>query len=62
MSEFIKDNRASYERWTSSKKIFLPGGRAPEPGEVFVQAELGRTLQYLADVEQANRRKGRRAA
>ncbi|MEK7877618.1 MAG: gamma-glutamyltransferase, partial [Pseudomonadota bacterium] len=62
MSEFIKDNRASYERWPSSKKVFLPRGRAPEPGEVFVQAELGRTLQYLADVEKANRRKGRSAA
>ncbi len=62
MSEFIKDNQASYERWPSSKKVFLPRGRAPEPGEVFVQAELGRTLQYLADVEKANRRKGRSAA
>ncbi len=62
MSEFIKDNRASYERWPSSKKVFLPRGRAPEPGEVFVQAELGRTLQYLADVEKAHRRKGRSAA
>jgi len=62
MSEFIKDNRASYARWPSSKKVFLPRGRAPGPGEVFVQAELGRTLQYLADVEKANRRKGRSAA
>ena len=62
MSEFIKHNRTSYERWPSSKKVFLPKGRAPEPGEVFVQAELGRTLQYLADVEKANRRKGRGAA
>ncbi len=62
MSEFIKDNHASYARWPSSRKVFLPKGRAPEPGEVFVQAELGRTLQYLADVEKANRRKGRSAA
>ena len=62
MSEFIKEHRSSYERWAASKKVFLPKGRAPEPGEVFVQAELGRTLQYLADVEKANRRKGRRAA
>ena len=62
MSEFIKDNRTSYERWPSSKKVFLPKGRAPAPGEVFVQSELGRTLQYLADVEKANRRKGRAAS
>src|SRR5881227_219260 len=24
MSEFIRDNQASYERWPSSKKVFLP--------------------------------------
>ena len=62
MSQFISDNQASYKRWPSNQKVFLPKGRAPQPGEVFVQAELGRTLQYLADVEKANRRKGRRAA
>jgi gamma-glutamyltranspeptidase/glutathione hydrolase len=62
MSEFIHDNRSSYARWPSSKQVFLPGGRAPEPGAVFVQANLGKTLQYLADAEKANRRKGRRMA
>ena len=62
MSDFIRDNRSSYARWPSSKKVFLPKGRAPEPGELFVQAELGKTLQYLADAEKASRRKGRRAA
>lgn len=62
MSEFIAENRASYERWPSSAKVFLPRGRVPQPGEIFVQADLGRTLQYLVDVEKANRRKGRRPA
>ncbi len=62
MSQFITDNRPSYERWPSNRKVFLPRGRVPQPGDVFVQAELGRMLQYLADTEKANRRKGRRAA
>ncbi len=62
MSEFIQANQSSYERWPASKKVFLPKGRPPLPGELFVQAELGKTLQYLADVEKANRRKGRRRA
>ena len=62
MSQFIRDNQASYKRWPSNQKVFLPKGHAPRPGELFVQAELGRTLQYLADVEKANLRKGRRAA
>jgi len=60
MSQFIKDNRDAYARWPSSRKVFLPQGRPPEAGERFVQAELGRTLQYLADEEKrAARRNGR---
>src|SRR3954470_20746501 len=62
MSEFITNNQSSYERYPSSKKIFLPKGKPPVPGEMFVQADLGRTLQYMADVEKANKRKGRRLA
>ena len=62
MSQFISDNRESYARWPSSKKVFLPKGRAPQPGELFVQPDLGRTLQYMADEEKrAARRKGRKA-
>ena len=62
MSRFIKDSRDLYERWPSSRKVFLPKGRPPEPGERFVQADLGRTLQYLADEERrVARRKGRKA-
>ncbi|MDB5810066.1 MAG: Gamma-glutamyltransferase [Betaproteobacteria bacterium] len=62
MSEFITKNQSSYERYPASKKIFLPKGKPPQPGEMFVQADLGRTLQYMADVEKANKRKGRRLA
>ena len=62
MAEFISHNQASYERYPASKKIFLPKGKPPVPGELFVQADLGRTLQYMADVEKANKRKGRRLA
>jgi len=62
MSQFISDNQSSYEMWPSNKRIFLPKGRPPQPGDLFVQSELANTLQYLADVEKANKRKGRRAA
>jgi gamma-glutamyltranspeptidase/glutathione hydrolase len=62
MSKFIKDNRDAYEGWPSSRRVFLPKGRPPEPGEIFVQADLGRTMQYMADEEKkAARRKGRKA-
>ena len=62
MSEFITANQSSYERYPANKKIFLPKGKPPVPGELFVQADLGRTLQYMADVEKANKRKGRKLA
>jgi gamma-glutamyltranspeptidase len=34
----------------STKAVFLPGGQALRIGQRFVQADLGRTLQRLADV------------
>lgn len=62
MSQFITENIESYRRWPSTRKVYLAKGRAPQPGEVFVQAELGRTLKYMADEEKrASRRKGRKA-
>lgn len=62
MSEFIKDNADAYSRWPSSRKVYMPRGRAPEAGELFVQADLGRTMQFMADAEKrAGRRKGRKA-
>jgi gamma-glutamyltranspeptidase/glutathione hydrolase len=62
MSEFIRDSHDQYARWPSSSKVFLPRGRPPAVGEVFVQADLGRTLQFLADEERrVARRKGHKA-
>ncbi|MBI3042113.1 MAG: gamma-glutamyltransferase family protein [Betaproteobacteria bacterium] len=62
MSEYIKEHQKDYARWPSRRKVFLPNGRAPAVGEVFVQADLGRTLQHLVDEEKkAARRKGRKA-
>ena len=62
LSQFIETHRKDYERWPSSAKVFLPKGRVPQVGEVFVQADLGRTLKFLADEERkAARKKGRKA-
>jgi gamma-glutamyltranspeptidase/glutathione hydrolase len=58
----IRQNEARYRRWPTSAPIYLPGGRAPAPGQRFVQADLGRTLQYMADEERAARRRGDRVA
>ncbi len=53
MSEMIGMHADDYRRWPSSAAIYLPNGRPPLPGERFVQRDLGRTLQYMADEEKA---------
>ena len=47
--------------WPSSAKIFLPGGKAPQVGDLFVQKDLARTLRRLVEAEQAAAPKGRKA-
>ena len=61
VAEIIAEHVADYRRWPTSAAIFLPGGRAPRVGERLVQADLARTLTYLADEDRAARRRGRAA-
>ncbi len=53
MASVIAKKAENYARWPSNAAIYLPGGRPPAVGEVFVQADLGRSLQYMADEERA---------
>lgn len=57
----VDDARASFEQWPTTADIFLPGGHLPEVGKLFVQADLARSLQYMADEESAQAHKGRSA-
>jgi len=41
-------------RWPTTAAIFLPNGRPPQVGENFVQDDLARTLQHMADQERAH--------
>ncbi|MGZ8212329.1 MAG: gamma-glutamyltransferase family protein [Burkholderiales bacterium] len=61
MADYIREHEESYRRWPASAEVFLPNGRVPQTGEVFVQEALSRSLQYMADEEAAHRGKGRRA-
>ena len=61
MSDMIAMHVDDYRCWPSSAEVYLPRGRVPQPGEVFVQRDLGATLQYLADEERAASRRGRAA-
>jgi gamma-glutamyltranspeptidase/glutathione hydrolase len=61
MAESLANNREAYARWPSNAAIYLPGGAPPRAGERFVQADLARTLRYMADTERAAAGRGRAA-
>lgn len=45
--------------WPTSRRVFLPDGRLPRPGEIFRQPDLARTLRAMIAVEQRARAAGR---
>src|ERR1700712_15461 len=49
----IAAHAEEYRRWESNTAIFLPNGRVPRTGEKFVQSDLARTIQYMADQDLA---------
>jgi gamma-glutamyltranspeptidase/glutathione hydrolase len=61
LCDIIRANEDSYRRWPSNKAIYLADGRPPRPGELFVQADLGRTIQYMVDQEALAKSQGRDA-
>ncbi|HEY3176583.1 MAG TPA: gamma-glutamyltransferase family protein [Candidatus Polarisedimenticolia bacterium] len=65
MSEFLSSVIASraeaIRQMPGSAAVFLPGGAAPRPGEVFRQPDLARTLRGMAAAEREAGRKGREA-
>jgi gamma-glutamyltranspeptidase/glutathione hydrolase len=61
MCAVIEDNQEGYRRWPGNAAVYLPGGRAPRPGERLIQRDLASTLQYMADEESAHGSGGRAA-
>ena len=58
----IAEEATGIARWPSSAAVFLPGGKVPEVGERFVQADLGRTLRLLIEAEAGAAHLGRAEA
>lgn len=52
-AEVIASNQEAYAAQAETAEIYLPGGRAPKVGDRFVQSDLARSLQYMADQESA---------
>jgi gamma-glutamyltranspeptidase / glutathione hydrolase len=49
----IGSHADEYRRWESNTAVFLPGGRVPRAGEKFVQSDLAKTIQFMADQDRA---------
>ncbi len=62
MADLIAQHAAEYAQDPAAAAIFLANGRAPIVGEMFVQADLGRTLQHMADQDRAAATRGGRLA
>jgi gamma-glutamyltranspeptidase / glutathione hydrolase len=48
LSDSLAEKRELLASFPSSAKVFLPGGRVPQPGEIFKQPDLARTLEEIA--------------
>jgi gamma-glutamyltranspeptidase/glutathione hydrolase len=58
VADRLELDQAAFSRWPESQKIYMPGGRLPKEGELFVQADLAHTFQEMIAAE---RRTGSRA-
>src|SRR5882762_8377496 len=60
--QYIKTRAPIFSQWPDAKRVFLPNGAVPKAGDVFVQADLARTLRSIVSTEKRNARRGRHAA
>ena len=51
MASLIEENSSNFQRWKSTADVYLPDGKPPEVGRLFIQSDLGKTLQYMVDEE-----------
>jgi gamma-glutamyltranspeptidase/glutathione hydrolase len=61
MATFLQDKVEDYRRWPQNVAIWHRDGAPLVEGDRLVQADLGRTIQYMADQEKAAAGKGREA-
>jgi len=61
MAELLQEKKDLYKDWPSSAAVYLANGDVPEVGTLFVQDDLGKSIQYMADQEAASAKNGRTA-
>jgi gamma-glutamyltranspeptidase/glutathione hydrolase len=55
MALYIDRYQAAYRSWPQNAAIWLPGGRPPREGELFVQTDLARSIQFMVDEERTKK-------
>ncbi len=61
LARALERHQPLFEKWPSTRKVYMPGGRLSKEGELIVQADLARTFQSMAEAER-NARSPSRAA
>ena len=61
--QYIQTRSRVFSQWPDAKRIFMPNGSVPKVGDIFVQADLARTLRAIVAAEKSgsNKRSSRRA-
>jgi len=59
--QYIRTRSSIFSQWADAKRIFLPGGEIPKVGDIFVQADLARTLREIVNAEKLASRGSRNA-
>ena len=57
--QYIQTRKPVFSQWADAKRIFLPNGEPPKVGDIFVQADLARTLRAIVAAEKRGATKGR---
>ena len=59
LAQKIARTQAVWEKWPATARVYAPNGRPAQAGELFVQADLARTFESLAEAERRNAGRGR---
>jgi gamma-glutamyltranspeptidase/glutathione hydrolase len=49
--QYIRTRSTIFSQWPDAKRVFLPNGEVPKAGDLFVQADLARTLREIVRAE-----------
>jgi gamma-glutamyltranspeptidase / glutathione hydrolase len=59
--QYIKTRSPIFSQWPDAKRVFLPNGEIPKAGDIFVQADLARTLRAIVRAERLASKNNRHA-